>query len=106
VLLGAYLGLVVLFQVVTRPITDGSDIAVAASTLVVAAAFRPVRRRVQRVIDHRFNRSRYDAAEAIDLFTTRLRDEVDIDTLSADLQTLIHHTMEPAHVSLWLRSRT
>jgi hypothetical protein len=101
-LAGAYLALVLLFQRVTSVFIDASDLAVAASTLVVAAAFVPLRRRVQRAVDRRFNRARYDAAEAIGLFTARLRDEVDIDTLSSDLQTLVHHTMEPAHLSLWL----
>jgi len=99
----AYAGLVVLLQWITGPITAGSDLAIAASTLVVAAAFGPVRRRVQRGVDHRFNRARYDAAWTIDAFTARLRDEVDIDTLRADLVTLIHQTMEPTHVSVWLR---
>jgi len=76
---------------------------VAAGTIIAAALFRPVRRRVQNAIDRRFNRSSYDAAWAIEAFSTRLRDEVDIDELTNDLQTLVHQTMEPAHISVWLR---
>ena len=84
---------------------DTPDWVIAGATLVVAALFQPVRRRVQRIVDRRFNRERYDAAGAVDTFTRRLRDEIDIDTLSVDLQTLVHHTMEPDHVSLWMRPR-
>jgi hypothetical protein len=80
------------------------DWLIAVATLVVAALFRPVRRRVQSTVDRRFNRGRYDAAQTIDAFTSRLRDEVDIGTLKVDLETLVHQTMEPAHVSLWLRT--
>jgi hypothetical protein len=76
---------------------------VAGAVLVVAALFRPVRRRVQNAVDHRFNRRRYDAEQTIDAFSVRLRDQIDIDTLRTDLETLVHHTMEPRHVSLWLR---
>jgi hypothetical protein len=75
---------------------------IAAATLVAVALFRPVRRRVQGVVDRRFNRRRYDAAQTIDVFTARLRDEVDIETLKIDRETLVLHTMEPEHVSLWL----
>src|SRR5207302_4621060 len=76
---------------------------VAAGTIAAAAVFRPVRRRLQGAIDRRFNRWRYDAAWAIDALATRLRNEVDIDELTNDLQTLVHQTTEPAHVSVWLR---
>jgi hypothetical protein len=79
------------------------DWLVAIATLVVAALFRPVRRRVQSSIDRRFNRGRYDAEQALGAFVSRLRDEVDIATLRVDLETLVHSTMAPAHVSLWLR---
>jgi len=78
---------------------------VAGATIVAAALFRPLLRRVRGVIDRRFNRTRYDAAWAIEAFSARLRDEVDIDELTNDLQTLVHQTMEPAHVSVWLRDR-
>jgi uncharacterized membrane protein SirB2 len=105
-LVGAYVGLVVLFQATTRPLLGKSDLAIAASTLIVAALFVPLRRRIQNAVDHRFNRRRYDAAGLIDSFGARLRDEIDINELSSDLQTLVHQTMEPAHVSVWLRDRT
>jgi hypothetical protein len=82
------------------------DWLVAIATLAVAALFRPVRRRVQNAIDHRFNRRRYDTARTIESFAGRLRNEVDIATLRTDLETLIHQTMQPSHVSVWLRDRT
>jgi len=102
VIAGVY-ALVVLVPTTLLGRTHTPTVLVAAGTIVAAALFRPVRRRVQNVIDRRFNRSRYDAAWAIEAFTTRLRDEVDIDELTADLETLVHQTMEPAHVSVWLR---
>jgi hypothetical protein len=101
-LLGGYVGLVVVFQAVTRPVTGRSDLAVAGSTLIVAALFVPLRRRVQSAIDHRFNRARYDAEQTIDAFATRLRDEVDISTLSQDLEAVVRQTMQPVHVSVWI----
>jgi hypothetical protein len=78
------------------------DWLIALATLLAAAGFVPVRRRVQRIVDHRFNRSRYSAESTIQSFTTRLRDRVDIDELSDDLRALVTETMAPAHVSLWL----
>ena len=76
---------------------------IAGATIIAAALFRPLLRRVRDVIDRRFNRARYDAAGAIDAFAARLRDDIDIDELTNDLQTLVLHTMEPRHVSVWLR---
>ncbi len=76
---------------------------VAGAVLVAAGIFRPVRRRVQNAVDHRFNRARYDAAHTIDTFAARLRDEVDMDTLKVDLESVVQRTMQPAHVSLWLK---
>lgn len=102
-LAGGYLGLVIVFQRVTSPFTEGSDLAVAASTLVVAAAFVPMRRRVQRVIDSRFNRARYDAARTIEAFSVRLREEVDLDALGTELRSVVRQTMQPVHVTLWMR---
>jgi hypothetical protein len=75
---------------------------IAAATLAVVALFRPVRRRVQNAVDHRFNRARYDAERTIDAFATRLRNEVEIDTLRAELLALVTQTMQPERVELWL----
>jgi hypothetical protein len=100
-----FLGLVAL-QPVLRPITNGSDLAVAAATLLSFGLFQPIRRRVQDAIDRHFDRSRYDAARTLELFAERLRDEVDLDTLGADLLGAVRQTMAPAHASLWLRERT
>ena len=77
----------------------------AGATLAVAAAFQPARRRVQQVVDRRFNRRRHDAAQTIAAFSARLRDQVDLDTLSVELVTVVDQTMQPTQASLWLRPR-
>lgn len=104
VLGSAYLGSVVVLQRVLAPITSDSDIAVAGSTLAVAALFRPARARVQRFIDHRFYRRKYDAAATLGAFSVRLRDQVDLDALGDELVAVVGATMQPAHASLWLRT--
>jgi hypothetical protein len=99
-----FLGILTLTQVL-RPITQGSEVAVAVSTLASFALFQPIRRRVQDAVDRRFHRSRYDAWRTLDTFADQLRDEVDLDTLRTDLIDVVRQTMVPAHASLWLRER-
>jgi hypothetical protein len=100
-LVGVYAGLVLL---ATRVLPLSSPVAVAAATLAVAALFTPVRRRVQRIVDRRFNRARYDADRTVEAFAGRLKDAVDLDTVLADLAGLVRQTLEPAHVSVWLNT--
>jgi hypothetical protein len=82
-----------------------SSLVVGAATLAVAAAFQPARRRIQQVVDRRFNRRRHDAAGTIATFSTRLRDQVDLATLSSELLAVVDQTMQPTRASLWLRPR-
>jgi hypothetical protein len=77
-------------------------VAVAAATLAAAALFNPVRRRVQRVVDRRFNRARYDADQTVVAFAARLKDAVDLDTVRDDLAGVVQQALEPAHLSLWI----
>jgi hypothetical protein len=98
VLAGAYVGLVLL---ATRELAFSSEVAVAVSTLAAAAAFNPVRRRVQRLVDRRFNRARYDADLIVAAFAARLQDATDPEATTLDLSVTVQQALEPAHLALW-----
>ncbi len=105
VILGAaYVGLVLAGQWIFSSFAGGSNLAIAASTLVVAALFLPLRSRVQRFVDRRFYRRRYDAQRTLEVFGTRLREQIDLSTLEDDLRGVVTETMQPAHTSVWLRT--
>ena len=103
VLLATYVGGVALLQAILAPLTAGSGVAVAISTLAVVALFQPVRTRIQATVDRRFYRAKYDAERTLDVFAARLRDEVDLAALEGELLGAVNDTMQPAYASVWLR---
>jgi hypothetical protein len=105
-LVALYFGVVATTQMVLRALTgltEQPQLAVVVSTLVIAALFNPLRRRIQSFIDRRFYRRKYDARKTLEAFSARLRDQTDLDSLNAELVTAVRETMQPRHVSLWLR---
>jgi hypothetical protein len=103
-LVALYVGSVISLQYAFRSLAGGgSQLAVVVSTLVIAALFAPLRRRVQDFIDRRFYRRKYDAQRTLSDFSTKLREETDLETLNAEVLSVIRETMQPEHISLWLR---
>jgi hypothetical protein len=103
-LVGLYFGAIVLLQRLFVALTDErSTLVVVVSTLVIAAWFYPLRRRVQGFVDHRFYRKKYDAAKTLEAFSARLRDETDLERLGEHLTGAVGEAMQPAYISLWLR---
>jgi hypothetical protein len=107
--LGVYLGSVTMTQALLRTLTGQEQLpqlVVVTSTLVIAALFNPLRHRIQSFIDRRFYRSKYDAAKTLEGFAMKLRDETDLEALSENLVGVVRETMQPTHVTLWLRPET
>jgi hypothetical protein len=98
-----FVAVILVAQALLAPVTQSNELAVAGSTLLVFALFQPIRRRVQRLVDRRFNRSRYDAERTVAEFAARLRDEVDLEQLRTEILATVSATVEPSSVSLWLR---
>lgn len=104
ILAGTYLASVLLLQLLLETFTNGSSLAIAVSTLTVAALFRPARARIQDQVDRRFFRRKYDAARTLERFGTRMRDQVDLTDIGAELCDVVAETVQPARVSLWLHT--
>jgi hypothetical protein len=104
-LAAVYIGAVLVLQGVLGRVTQGETLAVAGSTLVAAALFQPLRRRVQAAMDRRFNRTGYDAQRTASTFAGRLRDQVDLDAIVGEMRTAVDSSVQPARVSVWIRSR-
>jgi hypothetical protein len=100
---GLFVAFILVFQAVLAPVTRSNELAVAGSTLLVAALFQPLRRRLQRLVDRRFNRAHYDAERTVAEFAARLRDEVDLQQLSSEITAAVARTVEPTSLLLWLR---
>ena len=108
-LVGIYVGLILALQALVRAVTGSlsqQPVVIVGSTLVIVALFQPLRRRIQNIIDHRFYRRKYDAAKVVAAFSSTLRQEVDLDQLHAQLLEVVQETMQPSHVSLWVRKPT
>src|SRR5215217_5404083 len=101
-----FVGIVLLQRIFVTLTGQQFTLAVVASTLLIAALFTPFRRRIQSFIDRRFYRRKYDARKTLEAFSAKLRNETNLDTLSNDLVGVVRETMQPAHVSLWLRPET
>jgi len=99
----AFFGVVLLVETLLSPFTSGSELAVAASTLLCVALFQPLRRRIRSTVDRRFYRARYDAERTLDAFASRLRDEVDVRALERELVAVVGETLQPVSASVWLR---
>jgi len=98
-----YVGCIVVSRTFVAPLTGGSDVAIVASTLAIAALFTPLRRRIQNLIDKRFYRRKYDAAKVLAAFAATARDETDLERLTGELLRVVDETMQPEFVGLWLR---